>query len=228
MIMVPMRARRFRLLQPAPRWLLVALLAGFTALPAAADEPPQPMSATDYPAVDVHAKEQVAIAAEPCDAAKQCKFFQVDYLKYHFMPIRIIVTNNGDRPISLRDARIYFISAAGDRVQAAEPDDVERRFRPPDAGGLGGIPIGPIHIHPKHGDQDKKVEQDFDRFEYAALAVEPHTTRAGFLFYDMQGLGNDPLRGAKLTLRELRNADGNELFYFEIPFDEYLNAQKQH
>jgi hypothetical protein len=69
---------------------------------------------------------------------------------------------------------------------------------------------------------DKKVEQDFSDFEYSAVTVPPHSTRAGFLFYDMQGLGNKPLKGAKLTLRDLRDADGKELFSFDIPFDKYL------
>jgi hypothetical protein len=67
------------------------------------------------------------------------------------------------------------------------------------------------------------VEEDFKSLEYAAVAVEAHTTRAGFLFYDVEGLAN-PLAGAKLNLRMLRNADGKELFYFEIPFDKYLGS----
>ena len=54
--------------------------------------------------------------------------------------------------------------------------------------------------------------------------VEPHTTRAGFLFYDVSGLDH-PLEGAKLHLHKLRDADGNELFYFEIPFDKYLKSK---
>ncbi len=66
--------------------------------------------------------------------------------------------------------------------------------------------------------------QDFDTFEYGALVVEPHTTRAGFLFYDVSDL-NHPLRGAKLHLHALRNADGEELFFFEIPFDKYLKSK---
>ena len=71
----------------------------------------------------------------------------------------------------------------------------------------------------------KQIEADFSTFEYQAIVVEPHTTRAGFLFYDIQGLSN-PLVGAKLYLRMLRAADGHELFYFEIPFDKYLAARK--
>ena len=31
--------------------------------------------------------------------------------------------------------------------------------------------------------------------------------------------------GAKLYVRSLRDADGNELFYFEIPFNKYLQSK---
>jgi hypothetical protein len=83
-------------------------------------------------------------------------------------------------------------------------------------------PIPEIKRKPKAS--DKEIEQDFDTFEYGALVVEPHTTRAGFLFYDVSGLAH-PLQGAKLHLHKLRDADGNELFYFEIPFDKYLKSK---
>ena len=202
------------------------LLLAASAAYAADHEPPPAKDATSYPAVDAHAKEQVAIAAVPYDTPEQCKIFQVDYLKYDFLPIRIIVTNEGDRPISLNDARIYFVDAAGDRIQAAEPEDVERRLAPPTGHG-SGIPVGPLHLHVKKKDSDKKIEADFDHYEYAALAVEPHTTRAGFLFYDMEGLGDNPLHGASLVLRDLRNADRHELFFLQIPFDKYLAAKKR-
>ncbi|HTX42756.1 MAG TPA: hypothetical protein VMD25_13050 [Acidobacteriaceae bacterium] len=223
-----MRSRSLRSSHPIRRILPLFLLAACaTAAAVAADhEPPPAKDATSYPAVDVHAKEQVAIAAVPFDTPEQCKIFQVDYLKYDFLPIRIIVTNQGDRPISLNDARIYFVDAAGDRIQAAEPEDVERRLTPPN-GRNTGIPVGPVHLHLKKKDSDNKIEGDFDHFEYAAIAVEPHTTRAGFLFYDMKGLGDNPLHGASLVLRELRNADGQELFFFQIPFDRYLAASKR-
>jgi hypothetical protein len=75
----------------------------------------------------------------------------------------------------------------------------------------------------KSSTKNKDVEADFHEFEYAAAAVEAHTTRAGFLFYDVDGVAN-PLAGGKLNLRMLRNADGKELFYFEIPFDKYLHG----
>jgi hypothetical protein len=141
------------------------------------------------------------------------------------MPVRLIVTNNSDRPISLRDARILFQTPAGDRIQAAEPEDVERLMTRKEREG-GKIPMpGPIpSIHMKPKASNKDVEADFDEFEYGALVVEAHTTRAGFLFYDVSQL-DDPLKGAKLHLHKLRDADGNELFFFEIPFDKYLQSK---
>lgn len=223
MIMVNMRSRLVGLLPRTLSATAVLLTVSASAFAARPDLPPA-KDATSYPAVDVHQQEQVAIAAEPYDTKEKCKIFQVNYPQYHFLPIRIIVSNMGDRPISLNDARIFFVDSSGERIQAAEPEDVERVVRPR-YNKAADIPIGPIHLPRKTTTSDPKIEADFNEFEYAALAVEPHTTRAGFLFYDISGLGETPLRGAKLVLRELKNADGQQLFYFEIPFDKYLNAQ---
>ena len=197
------------------------------ALPAlAVDHTPPPVQpATTFAAVEVHDKEKVAIAAEPYDTKEKEAIFRVDYLSHGVMPVRLIVTNSGDRPISLRDARILFLTPAGDKIQAAEPEDVERLMTQKERQG-GKIPMpGPIPaIKLKPKASNKEIEADFDTLEYQALVVEPHTTRAGFLFYDVSDLDH-PLKGARLHLHKLRDADGNELFYFEIPFDDYLKSK---
>jgi hypothetical protein len=205
--------------------LLAVALLWFPLLPARAEKAPPPAGvATSYPAFDEHAADQVAIAADPYNTPDKASIFRLKYLQYGFMPIRIIVTNNGDKPISLIDARINFITAAGDKVPAAIPEEIERRvgkIKRPDSGYK--LP-GPLpRIGNKSDSTIKNVDQDFHEFEYSAIAVEAHTTRAGFLFYDVEGLAN-PLVGAKLNLRMLRGADGKELFYFEIPFDKYLKV----
>ncbi len=203
-------------------WLVAVLLPCSVSLSWAwADHAAPPANpATTYPAFDQHPDEQVAIAAEPYNTPDKASIFRFKYLQYGFMPIRIIVTNNGDKPISLIDARINLITAAGDRIPAATPEEVERRIgvKRPD----GGYKLpGPLpRIGNKSGTKNKDVDDDFHSFEYAAVAVEAHTTRAGFLFYDVDGIAN-PLAGAKLNLRTLRNAEGKELFYFEIPLDKY-------
>ena len=207
-------------------WTMPLLIASQAILASASDHAQPPIQpATSFAAVEVHSDEKVAIAAEPYDTREKASIFRVDYLGHGVLPVRLIVTNLGDRPISLRDARILFQTAAGDRIQAAEPEDVERLMTMQEKQGkkipMPG-PIPSIKLKPKAS--DKEIEQDFDTFEYGALVVEPHTTRAGFLFYDVSGLAH-PLKGARLHLHKLRDADGNELFYFEIPFDKYLTSK---
>lgn len=187
--------------------------------------PPAVQPATTFPAMEVHNDEHVAIAIEPYDTKEKESIFRVDYVAYNVMPVRLIVTNLGDKPISLRDARILFETAHGERIQAAQPEDVERMMTRINRKGKTiplPAPLPPIHTKPK--DIDALVQQDFDTFEYSALAVEPHTTRAGFLFYDVTGLSN-PLVGARLYVRSIRDSEGNELFYFEIPFEKYLQSK---
>jgi hypothetical protein len=202
---------------------LLLALAAFPGL-AAEHHPPAVQPATDFAAVEVHADEHLAIAAEPYDTKEKMELFRVDYVAHGVMPVRLIVTNNGDRPISLRDARILFVTKLGDRIQAAEPDDVERLMTMKEKQGTK-IPImGPVTIHRKPKASDKDIELDFNTFEFQALVVEPHTTQAGFLFYDVSGLTH-PLEGSLLNLHTIKNADGKELFYFEIPFEKYLKSK---
>lgn len=208
-----------RSLRPFPLLLLGLALPAF-----AADRTPPPVKpATEFPAVEVHDDEKIAIAVEPYETADKQSLFKIDYAKYNVIPIRLIITNMGDKPISLRDARILFETAAGERIQAALPEDVERMMsmkHQPKAMPMPS-PIPGIKLKPKT--QNKDVEQDFDIFEYQALAVEPHTTRAGFLFYIVPI--SNPLKGADLYLNKLRNAAGEELFPFQVPFDKYLKAK---
>jgi hypothetical protein len=208
-------------------WIALPLIVAFAPVPAQArgHKAPPVEPATTYADVEAHQQEKVAIAAEPYDTREKEAIFRVDYLSHGVMPIRLIVTNLGDRPISLRDARIYFETPAGDMIQAAEPEDVERVMTRKERMGER-IPMpGPIpSIHLKAKGSNKEIEADFDEFEYQALVVEPHTTRAGFLWYDVSQL-DDPLKGSKLYLKELRNADGHQLFYFEVAFDKYLKSK---
>jgi hypothetical protein len=188
---------------------------------------PAVQPATTFAAVEIHDKEHVAIAVEPYDTREKASIFRVDYLGHGVMPVRLIITNNGDKPISLRDARILFYTAGGDKIQAADPEDVERLMTRAEREGKKiplPVPLPSIKMKPKAS--NKEVEQDFNQFEYQALVVEPHSTRAGFLFYDVSQLDH-PLQGAKMHLHKIRDSDGNELFFFEIPFDTYLKSKSK-
>ena len=182
---------------------------------AADKSPPPAQAATTYGDVDAHPAEHVSIAAEPFTGSK-ADFFKLNYPAYGIMPVRMIVTNDGDTPISLAQARIDFVTAAGDKIPAAQMEDMQRIINiPPNAAER--VPIGPIHVGGKGKNKNKQILADNQAYGYTSIAVEPHTTRSGFLFYDVSQLDH-PLIGAKLEVREVKAADGKEMFAFEIPF----------
>jgi hypothetical protein len=188
--------------------------------------PPPAREATSYPAVDVHDKEGVAVAADPLDTREKESFFQVDYLKAGYLPVRLIVTNNSADPVKLDEVRVYFLTANGDRVRAADTDDVERSIRDVKDPGRQMEKPFPLKGMGKPKDKDPKVESDFKVADFATLTVAPHSTQSGYLFFNVSGL-QDELVGAKLLVRGIETQDGTPLFYFEAPFDKYLAAKKK-
>lgn len=204
--------------------LLIASFLLWLTVPAVASHHAQPVQpANTFAAFAAHAAEKVIIAAEPYDTLEKASVFRVNYLLHGVLPIRIIVTNDNDKPISMEMARIAFFTAGGKKILTAEPEDVKKLMsRPVNTGSL---------ILPSDTDQKYKfksgmedIDNDYDAFEYRSLEVPAHSTRAGFLFFDLYGIDH-PLQGAHLQLRQLRDASGNELDFFEIPFDPYLKSQ---
>lgn len=191
--------------------LALASFLSISIIALAADRVPPPAAkATAYACHETHQVEHLTVAADVFGTREKNIFFRIDYPHAGFLPIRMIVTNDGDKPVNLSEARIYFVPASGERVKAAAPGDVARRVD-----RLRDVQKG---IFSRNHVYDKEIQADFDSFEYGSLVVEPHTTRAGFLFYDIDGL-DAPLSNAKLYLRSLKNSDGAELFYFEVPLD---------
>jgi hypothetical protein len=70
---------------------------------------------------------------------------------------------------------------------------------------------------------NQKTRNEVQSAIFDARAVEPHSTQAGFLFFDVGGISH-PLAGAHFYLTGLRNGKGDELMYFEIPMEKYLSA----
>lgn len=185
--------------------------------------PPPAREATAYPAVDVHDKEGVAVAADPLDSREKEAFFQIDYLKAGFLPVRLIVSNNSDHPVKLDEVRVYFLTGEGEKIRAAEEDDIERRIRDvKDPSRQMELPFPLKAGKPKS--KDPKVAADFKVADFATLTIEPHSTQSGYLFFDVTGMQNEMV-GAKLLVRGITAADGEPLFFFEAPFDKYLEAK---
>jgi len=184
---------------------------------------PPAKPASEYAANDTHADEHVTIAAEPCDDPKLCSFFRLPYIQHGLLPVRVIITNDSDRALSLDDARMQFISANNDKIPAATEDDINRRIFTIHSAQPIHVPLVPIPI--KRTPVDKKITDDDNDFGFQGTVVNAHSTLAGYLFYDIQDLDEPALRHAELYVKMVHTLDGKqELFAFTIPLDKWLAA----
>ena len=188
---------------------------------------PTPQPAVTYPARDQHTDELITVAVDPYDMPDKAAIFTTNYLDADMLPVFVIVTNDGDEPITLNGMKAQFITADRTKLAPATQDDLYRRLsRPKQPGRRLPIPIPlPVPLpnsHPK-GAVTAKALDEMQRAQFSARAVEPHSTQAGFLFFDISGIDN-PLPGAHFFLTGLRNAKGDDLYYFEIALEKYLTA----
>ena len=207
-------------------FLIVLLLA---VLAAAKDkkgfEPPTAYHANSYPARTFDAQERVTIAADPYDMPDKAAIFAADYASSGLMPVRIIISNDGDAPIALTDLKVEMVTNFREKLVPQRPQDIMRKLsrtdsRPDDR---REIPLPIPHRKPKKAVKEE-VQDEIERSQFAARAVEPHSTQSGFLFFDVADIRN-PLAGATLYLSGVHNSRGEELLYFEIPMEKYLSYQ---
>ncbi len=186
---------------------------------------PKVFPAKTYPAVDDHPMEKVSIAVDPYDMPDKTAIFAVKYLENGFMPMNLIITNEAGQPLVLTGMNIQLVTRERTKISPADDDDIYRRITHLNRSG-GQAPQGPMPIPlPKTRDKKgipKEAYGELESAKFKAKAVEPGGTQAGFLFFDVSGLKN-PLAGAHLYITGLKNNDGSELMYFEIPLEKYLS-----
>jgi hypothetical protein len=182
---------------------------------------PQAQPAKTYPAHDEHPMERVAVAVDPYDLADKAKIFSVQYNEIGFLPMFVTVTNDGDQPVQLADMKAQLVTKSRAKISPAVEDDIARRLTRPSA-STNRYPI-PFPTKKVKGGLSKQAIEEIQNAQFVAKAVEAHTTRSGFLFFDVSEI-SVPLAGAHFYLTGVRDAKGNELMYFEIPLEKYLGA----
>jgi hypothetical protein len=181
---------------------------------------PTPHPAGTYPAHDAHPTEKVTVALDPYDMADKASIFSVHYSELGFLPIFVVVTNDGDQPLQLAGMKTQLVTVDRSKVDPASEDDIDRRISRPSA-NTKRYPL-PFPTKVKGG-VSKQAREEIQNAQFAAKAVEPHSTQAGFLFFDVSGIST-PLAGAHVYLTGVRDVKGNELMYFEIALEKYLSA----
>jgi len=146
--------------------------------------------------------------------------FSVRYNEIGFMPIFVVVTNDGDQPISLAGSKAELVTHDRSKIPPATDDDLYRRIARP----IAGVSPNPLPWPKKtKGTISKEAQDEIQNSQFAARAVEPHSIQSGFMFFDLEGI-SAPLAGANFYLTGVRDAKGNELMYFEVPLEKYLSA----
>jgi hypothetical protein len=176
--------------------------------------------ARSYPAHDEHSNEGVTLGLDPYDMADKANIFSVHYSEIGFMPIFVVITNDSDQPISLAGSKAEIVTHDRTKIPPATDGDIYRRIARP----VTGVSANPLPWPKKtKGAVSKEAQDEIQNSQFAARAVEPHSTQSGFMFFDVSGI-NAPLAGANFYLTGVHDAKGNELMYFEVPLENYLSA----
>lgn len=186
---------------------------------------PKPQPASTYPAHDSHPNENVAVGADPYDLGDKANIFLTHFNEGGFLPIFVVITNDGDQPISLTDMQAELITVNRTKIPSATVDDIQRRLAHPSA-STSRSPL-PFPSKKVKGGVSKQTLEEIQSAQFGAKAVEPHSTQAGFMFFDVSGIST-PLAGAHLYLTGVKDAKGSELMYFEVPMEKYLSAPAAH
>jgi hypothetical protein len=176
---------------------------------------PSAKPAATYPLHDQHSDENVAAGVDPYDDPEKAQIFNVKWAEQGFLPIFLVVTNDSDQPVSLSNMQAQLVTSRREKITAASNDELYRRLAHPNA-SRPKYPL-PFPRTTVKGAVGKKALDEMDSAQFSAKAVEPHSTQAGFVFFDVSGISS-PLEGARFYLTGLRDAKGSELLYFEIPF----------
>jgi hypothetical protein len=169
--------------------------------------------AKTYRAHDEHPSEKVTIGADPYDTAEKAKIFSVNLNEHGFLPIFIVITNDGDQPISIANMDVTFTTANRSKITPSSSEDIFRRISNPRA-NTNQLPL-PIPQKKVKGGVSQKERDEIESSQFAARAVEPHTTQSGFFFFDVGDIPN-PSSGAHIYVTGVNDAKGTELMYFEI------------
>lgn len=141
-----------------------------------------------------------------------------DMVKKGVYPFHIIITNESDN----------LISVDGPAILLNSPDHVDRESLPPEevvqillskshsSTGKGPSFPSPIPFPIKKGDDTFELNADLTRKELHKLRVEPHTTGAGFIYFEMPP-GIKDLKGWRIFVPKVRDLQTQkDYLFFEV------------
>ena len=183
---------------------------------------PQAKAATTYPAHDQHSNESVTVAIDPYDTPEKQNIFSAHYGEVGLLPVFVVVTNDGNEPVVMTGMKAELVTMDRSKLDPATVDDIYRRLSHPSPRNNYPLPFPTRKIK---GGVSKQTLEEIQRARFGARAVEPHSTQAGFLFFDISDLSGT-ISGARFYLTGVKDSNGNELMYFEVPLERVNSSPK--
>ena len=78
-----------------------------------------------------HLSEGVTVALDPYDMADKANIFSVHYNDVGLMPIFLVISNDGNQPVSLLGMKAELITVDRTKIPPATEDDIYRRIAKP-------------------------------------------------------------------------------------------------
>lgn len=187
--------------------------------------PPPARAAGSYPLHEAHDDEKAVIAVDPFTTPEKAAAFKTHYRDYGFLPIRIIIANDGDKPLMLDNIRIELVTSGKEKIRQATRDDIFRRIaRPEKVTAKSKIQL-PIPLPRDKNPISKDARDEIDAAMFGAYPVTPHSSYNGFAFFDVAGI-SDPESGAHVQISGIKSGS-QELFYFDIPLQPYVDPSSK-
>jgi hypothetical protein len=194
---------------PKSRFVISSITFAALALAGASDRGFQAGPASDY----AHqSAEKVTIGAKAYNTEElTAEAFgkKADLLKYGVLPVLVVVENNREKAIDLRDLEVSLVGADGRHVTSMNPEDIPFLARH----GRKAPPVqAPIPL-PKKGNPLNAPEIVTRAF--SARMLPPGDSASGFFYFEAR---SEP--GDKLYLNGMRDARSQqEILYFEFALE---------
>src|ERR1700722_11801376 len=85
---------------------------------------PQAQPAKTYPAHDAHPMEAVTVAVDPYDLKEKTDLFSVHYSELGFLPIFVVVTNDGNQTVELAGIKAQLVTVNRAKLSPATQADI--------------------------------------------------------------------------------------------------------
>jgi hypothetical protein len=192
-------------------FLSIAFMAALLlAAPWSDDKPFQASKAGDYAHQESEQVLAGAKAFDNADLVTEAFGKKVDLLKYGVLPVLVVVENERDRSIDLKDLEVTLLATDGRHVSPVSPDELpllskDGHRRPKQPGE--GIPL------PLPQKKNPLADPVISARAFVSKMLPPGDSTSGFFYFEAQSEVGD-----SINLTGMKDArSGKEILYFEFP-----------